>query len=200
MNTLTENYWLIYAAATVIWPYHVGYYFQSLRTCKSKTSTLIPCPVDRDDIVTLRKGWAASGNVYTVPDYKNDCIIIPKLTWCELVKAPLLKNDSVWSEYMHIYKQKQQFSPCVSCKNCECFFTTLLVMSWNFNRLVVGCWLLVVVCCLLVVNIMTHAKKLSIPKEAVLPTYPMLYRLFKLFLFCEKCTCPTNVQSSIMYM
>ena len=30
-NKVTENYWLIYyAAATVIWPYHVGYYFQSL--------------------------------------------------------------------------------------------------------------------------------------------------------------------------
>ena len=26
MNTVTENYWLIYAAATVIW-HHVGYYF-----------------------------------------------------------------------------------------------------------------------------------------------------------------------------
>ena len=30
MNTVTEMYWLIYAAATVIWPYHVGYYFQWL--------------------------------------------------------------------------------------------------------------------------------------------------------------------------
>ena len=30
MNTVTENYWLIYAAAMVISPYHVGYYFQSL--------------------------------------------------------------------------------------------------------------------------------------------------------------------------
>ena len=30
MNTVTDNYWLIYAAAMVIWPYHVGYYFQSL--------------------------------------------------------------------------------------------------------------------------------------------------------------------------
>ena len=27
---VTENYWLIYAAAKVISPYHVGYYFQSL--------------------------------------------------------------------------------------------------------------------------------------------------------------------------
>ena len=29
MNTVTENYWLIYAAATVIhvWPYHVGFIF-----------------------------------------------------------------------------------------------------------------------------------------------------------------------------
>ena len=27
MNTVTENDWLVYAAATVIWPYHVGYYF-----------------------------------------------------------------------------------------------------------------------------------------------------------------------------
>ena len=26
MNTVTENYWLIYATTTVIWPYHVGYY------------------------------------------------------------------------------------------------------------------------------------------------------------------------------
>ena len=31
MNTVTKNYWLIYAAAKVIYPYHVpGYYFQSL--------------------------------------------------------------------------------------------------------------------------------------------------------------------------
>ena len=28
INTVTENYWLIYAAASVIWPYRVGYYFQ----------------------------------------------------------------------------------------------------------------------------------------------------------------------------
>ena len=27
MNTVTENYWLIYAAATVIWSYHVGIIF-----------------------------------------------------------------------------------------------------------------------------------------------------------------------------
>ena len=26
MNTVTETYWLIYAAAVVIWPYHVEYY------------------------------------------------------------------------------------------------------------------------------------------------------------------------------
>ena len=30
INTVTENYWLAYAAATRIWHYHVGYYFQSL--------------------------------------------------------------------------------------------------------------------------------------------------------------------------
>ena len=42
-----QSYWLIYAAATVIWPYHVGYYFQSM------TSTLIPCTVDRADIIPL---------------------------------------------------------------------------------------------------------------------------------------------------
>ena len=53
MNTVTENCWLINAAATVMWPYHVGYYFQSLS--QSKTSTPIPCPVDRDDIVPLSK-------------------------------------------------------------------------------------------------------------------------------------------------
>ena len=51
MNTVTENFWLIYAAATVIWPYHVGYYFQSLSS--SKTSTPIPCPVDHDDTAPL---------------------------------------------------------------------------------------------------------------------------------------------------
>ena len=34
-NTVTENYWLIYAAAIVIWPYHVGYYFQLLNWSKS---------------------------------------------------------------------------------------------------------------------------------------------------------------------
>ena len=27
MNAVTENYWLVYAAATVIWPYHVGIIF-----------------------------------------------------------------------------------------------------------------------------------------------------------------------------
>ena len=36
------------------WPYHVGYYFQSLMS-SSKTSTLIPCPVDRDNIVPLSR-------------------------------------------------------------------------------------------------------------------------------------------------
>ena len=53
MNTVTETYWLIYAAATVIWPYHVGYYFQSLEFHWPLVSTTIPCPVDRDDIVPL---------------------------------------------------------------------------------------------------------------------------------------------------
>ena len=48
---VTENYRLIYTAAMVIWPHHVGYYFQSLSF--SKISTPIPCPVDRDDIVDL---------------------------------------------------------------------------------------------------------------------------------------------------
>ena len=50
MNTVNANYWFIYAA-TVTWPHHVGYYFQSLSS--SKTSTLIPCPVGHDDIVPL---------------------------------------------------------------------------------------------------------------------------------------------------
>ena len=50
-NTVTENYWLIYAAATVIWPYHVGIIFS--HRVNLKTSTPIPCPVDRDDIVPL---------------------------------------------------------------------------------------------------------------------------------------------------
>ena len=49
MNTVTENYGLIYASSNGLWPYHVGYYFQSL-----KTSTPIPCPVDHDDIVPLK--------------------------------------------------------------------------------------------------------------------------------------------------
>ena len=30
INTVTDNYWLIYAAAMVLWPYHMGYYFHSL--------------------------------------------------------------------------------------------------------------------------------------------------------------------------
>ena len=33
----------------VIWPYHVGYYFQLLSLSKT-----IPCPVDRDDTVPLK--------------------------------------------------------------------------------------------------------------------------------------------------
>ena len=51
LSSFKMNYWLIYAAATVIWPFHVGYYLQSLS--ESKTSTPIPCPVDRDNIVPL---------------------------------------------------------------------------------------------------------------------------------------------------
>ena len=46
--------------ATVLWPYHVGYYFQSLEliylilpTSMLKTNTPIPCPVDCGDIVPL---------------------------------------------------------------------------------------------------------------------------------------------------
>ena len=31
MNTVAENYWLIYAAAMIIRPHHEEYYFQSLR-------------------------------------------------------------------------------------------------------------------------------------------------------------------------
>ena len=46
VNTASENDWLVYPAATVIWPYHVGYYFQSLSS--SKTSI-----VDCDNIVPL---------------------------------------------------------------------------------------------------------------------------------------------------
>ena len=53
MNTVTGNYWRIYAAATVIWSYHVGYYFQSMS--KSNTSTIIPCPVDNDETVPLKQ-------------------------------------------------------------------------------------------------------------------------------------------------
>ena len=30
MNTVNKNFLLMYAEATVIWPYHMGYYFQSL--------------------------------------------------------------------------------------------------------------------------------------------------------------------------
>ena len=45
--SLTRNHCLIYAAVTVISPYHVGYYFHSLS--QSKTATPIPCHVDRDD-------------------------------------------------------------------------------------------------------------------------------------------------------
>ena len=29
MNTVTENYWVIYVSAMVIWSYHMGFYFQS---------------------------------------------------------------------------------------------------------------------------------------------------------------------------
>ena len=47
MNTVTENYWLIYAAAMVIWPHHVGYY--GSHCVNIKTNIPIPCPVDRDD-------------------------------------------------------------------------------------------------------------------------------------------------------
>ena len=51
MNTVTDDCWLIHTAAMAIWPYHVGYYFQSLS--QSKAITPIPCPVDRDDNVPL---------------------------------------------------------------------------------------------------------------------------------------------------
>ena len=53
MNTVTENYWLILYSTNGNMTLSCGvYYFQSLRL--SKTSILIPCPVDRDDIVPLR--------------------------------------------------------------------------------------------------------------------------------------------------
>ena len=55
VNTVTENYWLIYAAATVKCPDHVRYYFQWLSS--SKTSTPNPRSVDRDDIVPLTNLW-----------------------------------------------------------------------------------------------------------------------------------------------
>ena len=54
----SENYLLIYAAAMVI----LGYYFQSLSYFK--TSTPIPCPVDRDDNCPFNTIW-----------------MIEKLTW-----------------------------------------------------------------------------------------------------------------------
>ena len=55
INKVTDNYWLIYATATKIWPYHVGCYFQSLSL--SKSSSLIPWPVDHDDIGTFSPRW-----------------------------------------------------------------------------------------------------------------------------------------------
>ena len=48
MNTVTENYWLIYAAATV-WPYHVGVIFS--HQVNLTLATPIPCTGDHDDIV-----------------------------------------------------------------------------------------------------------------------------------------------------
>ena len=35
------------------WSYHAGYYFQSMS--KSNTTTIIPCPVDRDETVPLKQ-------------------------------------------------------------------------------------------------------------------------------------------------
>ena len=54
MTTVTENYWLISIqhADTVIWCYHVGCYFQS--PSNLKLALRFPCPVDRDDIVSLK--------------------------------------------------------------------------------------------------------------------------------------------------
>ena len=51
------------AAATVIWPYHVGYYFQSLSS--SEPSTRIPCPVDCDDIVPFNPRYFTRQDKYT---------------------------------------------------------------------------------------------------------------------------------------
>ena len=50
MNTVTENKWIIYAAATIIWPLVV---LLSSHWILSKTSTPIPCPVYCDDIAPL---------------------------------------------------------------------------------------------------------------------------------------------------
>ena len=44
MDTVTENYWLIYAVAKVIWPYH---------WVNLKPALQFQCPVDRDNIVPL---------------------------------------------------------------------------------------------------------------------------------------------------
>ena len=53
MNTVTENYWLISAAATVIWPYHVGIIFSHGVNLKLalRFHALLVC---LDDIVPLR--------------------------------------------------------------------------------------------------------------------------------------------------
>ena len=67
----------IYAAAMVIWPYYVGYYFQS------KTSTPIPCPDDRNDIVPLRvvmvKYWQWFCVFFYTVRFKNIKEMIPEI-------------------------------------------------------------------------------------------------------------------------
>ena len=57
MNTVTENYWFIYAFM-VIWLYHVWGLLSV-----TETSTPIPCPVDRDNTVPLKHAdWSTTEN------------------------------------------------------------------------------------------------------------------------------------------
>ena len=51
MNTVTKNYWLIYAAVTYTCSLSCGVYYSE--SSKTTCSILIPCHVDCDDIVPL---------------------------------------------------------------------------------------------------------------------------------------------------
>ena len=106
MNIVTENYWLIYAAATSIGlgPYRMGYYFQSLSY--SKTNTPIPYPVDRDYIIPFKVGGVVMSFVNFSSSfnktYFGTTVFLREFLWLETVRTGLQSSKHQpdgWSDW-----------------------------------------------------------------------------------------------------